>query len=219
MHDNWNKSNVVCAALSAIAALVSAGFGVWSVHESRSQHREMVDLARQAEEDQRKSTLQREKDQQAFTLQLEQARTERERPNLTDNSDAPSPIGVRPGATFAAVKNAGKQQALVTKITYSVGQQLQTPKDVWPMAAAPEPGVSVFFTEKDLAKDRHSFVRVLDPPIGVPGGDDLVFRVAIVHPAWVGKTYRGDLTVFFDKGQSIRIPDVTLDVSPVVPPK
>lgn len=149
-----------------------------------------------------------QRQQQEFELSLRTWEQMLDQANLVHNEPSHEPQLGRPGPYMAAIFNRGKQQALIVRVDFEIIKKLQTPKKY---AAGGVDAYSLSFKASDYVEAEHRFSVWLKKPIGIDGGQNALLYVEIVEPNWVGTSYTGNLIIHYDRGEPLRITNVTLD--------
>jgi hypothetical protein len=192
----WKDPAWVAVLLSAVAIIISirsCQASDASVAESKRQHEENLDIA---------AKLRTEVKQDA------KAKLVVSKPRF-----APEGVGV---PTIVGLFNEGSQEAIIERISFRLTGQKTTPDRETLIGKGPT--VPVNFTDEHYDATTKTFSLVLRRPSPAPGQEWTSIEVAIVQPAWLGKTYTGVLTVEYDGNKSVEAQNVEIDVLKETPP-
>lgn len=111
--------------------------------------------------------------------------------------------------TVVSFKNANQNECLLQKVVFSITEKKPTPRR--PTKAGALPALPVTFTRSHYDGNGRFELKFQEPQ-AVPGMEWATLIVSISERAWVGNTYVGKLTVFYNGNQSLTIKDVELDI-------
>jgi hypothetical protein len=114
--------------------------------------------------------------------------------------------------TVVSFKNAKLNECLLQRVVFKIKETKDTPHR--PTKAGALPALPVTFTSKHYDRKKREFEVRFQKPQAVPGKEWATLLVSIVERGWVGHTYVGDITVFYNGNQSMTIRDVEVDVLP-----
>jgi hypothetical protein len=114
--------------------------------------------------------------------------------------------------TLVSFQNKGGGPCLIESVDYVITRHLATPKrkDLY----GEGPTLSINFKKNHYIKNEkeNHFKLILKTPRACQPSDWAALKVAIVEPQWVGNSYVGDLTVWYNHNKQLTLKDVELDV-------
>lgn len=100
-------------------------------------------------------------------------------------------------------------EAAITSVVFEYTQKKDTPER-WIVGKAK--GISVLYDASDHHVDQKNFVKEFERPESIDGGKHAAFYFAIIEPTWDQCTLVGDITINYDHGEALPVPNVEIDV-------
>jgi hypothetical protein len=191
----FKKPTWIAIIISIISLLISVGsfvVSICAIKESYREHTEkiQIDETHRKEDEQKKKAM------------------------LTSRGQSYEPSG-NSIPTVVSFFNEGQQEALIERVGFKITSIIRTPKRENLVGQGPT--IPIYFSRKHYDKAANMFSLVLHGPSPAPGSEWTSLNVAIIDPQEVGKTYIGEVKVYYDTNKIISAKNVEVDVLREIP--